>query len=236
MPDGIVEHNEPHATGSWLEEFILGGQDGLVNVLGVLLGVAVATNDSRIVIIAGLAAVFAESISMGAVGYTSRKARRDYYEKERLRELKEMEEIPEQEREEVREIYQKFGYTGKDLDDIVRLVTSNKKAWLNIMMNEELHLGSEEFRDPKIEALVIFGATLIGSFIPLLPFLFFPVKEAIIIALILAVVVLFLAGAVKAKLTVGNWIKSGLEMAVIGFAAAMVGYAIGIWLGVPMVV
>ena len=62
-----------------LKDIILGGQDGLVNVLGVILGVAAATSDSRIVIIAGLSATFAESISMAAVAYTSSKAARDYY-------------------------------------------------------------------------------------------------------------------------------------------------------------
>ena len=52
------------------KEFILGGQDGLVNVLGVLSGIAIATSSTKLVIIAGLAAAFAESFSMAAVAYT----------------------------------------------------------------------------------------------------------------------------------------------------------------------
>ncbi|HZY44053.1 MAG TPA: VIT1/CCC1 transporter family protein, partial [Anaerolineae bacterium] len=62
-----------------LSDVILGGQDGLVNVLGVILGVAAASSDPRIVIAAGLAATFAESISMGAVAYTTTMADRDFY-------------------------------------------------------------------------------------------------------------------------------------------------------------
>ncbi len=62
-----------------LKDVILGGQDGLVNVLGIILGVAVATNNYIIVLIAGLSATFAESISMGAVAYTSSKAEIDYF-------------------------------------------------------------------------------------------------------------------------------------------------------------
>jgi VIT1/CCC1 family predicted Fe2+/Mn2+ transporter len=54
-----------------LRDIILGGQDGLVNVLGVTLGVAAASGDTRIVLAAGLAATFAESFSMAAVAYTS---------------------------------------------------------------------------------------------------------------------------------------------------------------------
>lgn len=62
-----------------LKDIILGGQDGIVNVLGLSLGVAEATNDVRVIIIAGLAGTAAESISMAAVAYTSAKASRDYY-------------------------------------------------------------------------------------------------------------------------------------------------------------
>jgi hypothetical protein len=62
---------DPHRQASALSDVILGGQDGLVNVLGVILGVAAATSDPRIVLVAGLAATFAESVSMGAVAYTS---------------------------------------------------------------------------------------------------------------------------------------------------------------------
>ena len=46
---------DPHARGSSLSDVILGGQDGLVNVLGVILGVAAATSSTYIVLVAGLA-------------------------------------------------------------------------------------------------------------------------------------------------------------------------------------
>jgi len=65
--------------GSNLRDVILGGQDGLVNVLGVILGVAAATYQTKIIIVAGLAAAFAESISMAAVAYTSTDAALSYY-------------------------------------------------------------------------------------------------------------------------------------------------------------
>src|SRR5437764_15094181 len=60
---------EKHAQPGLLSDFILGSQDGLVNVLGVILGVAVASrnlsNPLAIVLAGGLAATFAESILMG---------------------------------------------------------------------------------------------------------------------------------------------------------------------------
>jgi len=82
--------------GSWLRDIILGGQDGLVNVLGIVLGATAAGADPRILVAAALAATFAESLSMGAVAYTSRLAERDHYLSELQRELREIRECPEE--------------------------------------------------------------------------------------------------------------------------------------------
>ena len=74
-----MNDNYKQVTGENLRDFILGAQDGIVNVLGLVLGVAAATFDTKIVLISGLAGLFAESISMGAVAFTSTKAAHDYY-------------------------------------------------------------------------------------------------------------------------------------------------------------
>src|SRR5436309_4788985 len=98
---------EKHAQPGLLSDFILGSQDGLVNVLGVILGVAVASRNLSdpltIILAGGLAATFAESISMGAVAYTSTLARRDHYLAEVERERREMVELPDLEKQEVRD-------------------------------------------------------------------------------------------------------------------------------------
>ena len=57
-----------------LRDIILGGQDGLVNVLGLCLGLFAAHSTTRIIIIAGLVAGVSEAVSMGAVSYTSNQA------------------------------------------------------------------------------------------------------------------------------------------------------------------
>src|SRR5512136_359925 len=121
--------HDPHRRASGLSDIILGGQDGLVNVLGVILGVAAATSDPRIVLVAGLAATFAESVSMGAVAYTSTLADADYYESERAREYRHVQEVPKLEREEVREIYASKGFHGELLDRIVDTITRDEDVW-----------------------------------------------------------------------------------------------------------
>src|SRR3989338_7519647 len=105
MAKAELESHGNHGGGSILRQVILGGEDCLVNVLGVILGVAAATSDLRIIIIAGLAATFAESISMAAVAYTSSRAEQDYYAKMVEHEKDEIKNLPEVEREEIRLIY-----------------------------------------------------------------------------------------------------------------------------------
>lgn len=223
-----VRHHEHHKTSFNLPEIILGGQDGLVNVLGVILGVAAATADVKIVVVAGLAATFAESVSMAAVAYTSTIAEADYYQSEYEREKWEMEHFPEGEREEIRTLYKGYGFAGQQLEDIVHKITSNKKIWLEVMMSDELKLEPIK-REQALTAAVWVGVSaIIGSFIPLIAFFFLPVKTAMILSLLLSALTLFLVGFYKAKVTLGRKkVKQGIEMVIIGLMSAFVGYLIG---------
>lgn len=221
------------STGYNLRDIILGGQDGLVNVLGVILAVATAVSDVKIVIIAGLAATFAESISMAAVAYTSTKAARDFYRSELQREKREMREVPQMEVREIRTIYMRKGFAGPLLNAIVKKITSNKRLWLRTMMEEELHLYPDEYKNPAKDAAIVGVAAVIGSLVPLIPFFFLPISKAVIGAILLSVLVLFATGYIKGKITIRP-LRSGIEMAVIGMAAALAGYAIGAALGVAL--
>lgn len=214
--------------GDRLSDVILGGQDGLVNVLGVILGVAAASQDTRIVLAGGLAATFAESISMAAVAYTSKLAERDFYFSELEREKREIKEVPDVETEEIRQIYRDKGFKGKLLEDIVKVITSDEKVWLETMMRDELHLNPVEEKRPLMAALVVGFSAIVGSFVPLWPFFFLPIQSGIYVSMTVSAIALFLVGVVKAKLTVGNWGKTGLQMAVIGMVSALAGYGIGL--------
>ncbi len=214
-----------------LADIILGGQDGLVNVLGIVLGVASATSDRYIVLIAGLVATFAESISMAAVAYTTARAEQDHYRREIEQEKWEIEHLPEVETEEIRLIYMKKGLRGKELSQMVKSVTSNKELWVSVMMTEELGMMPVENFNPVRAAIIVGFSATVGSLIPLAPFFFLSVGDSIILSLVIGTLVLFAVGAYKAKITVGKWWKSGAEMAIIGMVAAIAGYFIGKVLG-----
>jgi len=227
-----VRNVEPHPKTS-LSDIILGGQDGLVNVLGVVLGVAAASSDMRIVVAAGLAAAFAESISMGAVAYTTTLADRDFYLSEIEREKREIRDMPDLERQEIETIFARWGFEGDLLKQSVEQVMKDERAWVDVMMNNELKLAPVESGSALRSAFVVGLSAIIGSIIPLAPFFFLPIATSILISIGLAAATLFAAGSYKARTTVGHPGKSGLQMAIIGIVSALAGYLVGALFGAP---
>jgi VIT1/CCC1 family predicted Fe2+/Mn2+ transporter len=221
---------EQHKQPGVISDFILGSQDGIVNVLGVILGVAIASNDFRIILAGGLAATFAESISMGAVAYTSTLARRDHYLAELEREKREMKNLPEAEREEIRQILKRWGFMGKEMEEMKDHIVAKPKAMLEIMMSYELNLSPVAEGQAAKSALLVGIAAIIGSVIPLVPFIFLQhdIPMGIVVAIIVSAIILFFIGWYKSVMTVGRPYRSGLQMAIIGTLSALAGFAIAL--------
>ena len=204
-------------------------------MLGVILGIAAATNDARIVLVAGLATTFAESISMGAVAFTTTLADADHYQSELEREYRHIQEAPNLETQEIREIYESKGFKGKLLEHIVETVTANQDVWVAVMMAEEHQLAPIDRKQAIRAAFVVGISAVLGSLVPLLPFMFLPVAASMWASVLVTALVLFGIGAYKARVTVGKPMRSGMEMAAIGTVSALAGYLVGVILKVPAV-
>ena len=226
---------EQHSRSGLLSNFILGSQDGLVNVLGILLGLCAATSDVRLIFVASLAALGAESISMGAVAYTSTLARRKHYLKEVEREQREMKELPAKERGEVRDVFERWGYVGDALEKATDIIVNNPKAWLEFMMSHELYLQPVDASEPRNSFFVVLASTVFGSIIPLIPFLISTasILNSAVASVGISGAVLFFVGFYEARTTVGSLWRSGLQMALIGLAAGLAGFLIGHFIGAP---
>jgi VIT1/CCC1 family predicted Fe2+/Mn2+ transporter len=227
--------HEPHPRPTLLSDFILGSQDGIVNVLGIILGLVAAHADVRLILVATLAALGAESIAMAAVAYSSTRSRRLLYLSEVRRERQEMREVPEAERTEVREILASWGYEGADLEDMVARIERNPKAMLEFMMAFELKLSPVEEAAPRQSSAIVGGATVVGHLIPLVPF--FVVGHNTLLGAILAIsfsgAALFGIGWYEARTTIGVWWKNGLQMLAIGLVGGFAGFLIGTAIGAP---
>jgi len=219
-------HTERHRRTNWLRDVILGGQDGLVNILGIVLGVIAAGGSNTILLATGFAAAVTESISMGAVGYTSTISDRDHYQAVRGRERAEIDAQPDAERDALRTVYAAKGFTGQLLEQVVDTLTANRDRWLATVLDDVLHLQPVATRDAMRSSVVITGATLLGHLIPLVPFLVLARTPAVVVAIGLSALVLFGVGAYSAITLVSDWRRSGLKMLAIGLGAAAIGFAI----------
>src|SRR6185369_7151805 len=86
---------------NWIRASVLGANDGIVSIAGLVLGVAGATNSAGVIITAGIAGIIAGAISMAAGEYVSVSSSRDTERALLKKEKYELQHYPEQEREEL---------------------------------------------------------------------------------------------------------------------------------------
>ena len=169
----------------------------------------------------------------GVGGFYCTLAEADYYDSELEREQRHIKQVPKLEREEVRHIYQQKVFQSELLERIVETITANPDVWVAVMMAEEHQLTPVDRRQSWKVALVVGISAIIGSLIPLIPFIFLPIGTSMWVSVAITALVLFIVGGYKARMTVGHPGRSGLEMAVIGTLSALAGFIVGILLKVP---
>jgi len=214
------------------DDFIYGSIDGAVTTFAIVAGVVGASLSPSIILILGFANLFADGFSMAAANYQASKARNEYIEMKRKQEEWEIENLEDQEKEEIREIYSKKGFKEELLEEVVRIITSRRKVWIDTMMKEELGLIEDDKRPIDSSISTFVGFNLIGL-IPLVPFMIFiamgidPNSIAFTYSIIFVVLAFFLVGIIKGKIVKKSKIKSGLYTLIIGGIAAMVAYLVG---------
>lgn len=232
----MSQETEEHVTGgNKIRSIILGLNDGLISTFTLLIGVAAATisGGNSIVILTGLAAMVSGACSMGLGEYISSKSEVNYIKNEMKREKAEIELFPEEEREEVREIFENMGLQGGILESCVETITSNKNVWLDFLTKSEL--GLEEPKNPAIGAILTFISFVIGSFIPLFPYFLNLAFISLLISSLVSFGMLFIAGAMKSKITGETPLKGAIEMVIIGTIAFIISYIVGLVLDLYLI-
>jgi len=222
------------AGSQYLGEMVYGGLDGIVTTFAVVSGVAGAELGLQVVLIMGLANLLADGFSMATGAYLSAKSEREYYQRERRREVWEVEHLPEGERAELYELYRSQGYPEADARQLVEIKTRDPRRWVDSMMIEELGMLPED-KQPFPTALATFCAFLVAGSVPLSVYLLamtvaIPPSLLFPVSLLLSAVALFGLGAAKVLVTQLGPIRSGLEMLLVGGLAAGVAYLVGLLL------
>jgi VIT1/CCC1 family predicted Fe2+/Mn2+ transporter/rubrerythrin len=210
-----------------IREVVFGSQDGLISTTTLVAGIAATTSAHMVVVVAGAVATLAGALSMAVGSYLSSRAERQLYESELA---KEQLEIAEKPGEEVAELIAYFigrGMSRRDAIEVLRRVMAHPGLMIDLLGSFELGLAPGSLGSPVRDALVMGAAFAAGSIIPILPFIFFEVHPALILTMTLALATLFAIGAIKARLSGGKLIASGMEMVLLGGAAGLLGYGLG---------
>ena len=218
-------------SGGFLRNVVYGFNDGLTANFGLVAGVigASATEAHHTVILAGVAGLIADALSMGSSGYLAAKSEQEVYANEIAMERDEIALMPEVERDELALIYETKGMSAESAHALATEVMGNPERMLEEQVQEELGIG-EPHMSPLREGWVTGSATAVGAFIPVLSFLIWSGTTAVVIAFVLSMLSHFLVGAARSIFTGRGVFRSGLDMFVVGLGVAVVGYFVGEWI------
>jgi vacuolar iron transporter family protein len=228
--------SEPwHKTGAGglLRNLVYGFNDGLTANFGLVAGMIGAQGNlqaaEHAVLVAGLAGMVADALSMGSSGYLAAKSEREVFEHEIAMEKEEIRLMPELEREELTLLYQAKGMPASQAQHLAGQVMDDPERALQEQVREELNIG-EATSTPMREGWITGVATAFGAFIPVAPFLFSTGPGAIWSAFGLAMVSHFGVGAARSFFTGRGVFRSGLDMFLVGLGVAAIGYYVGEWI------
>ena len=215
-------HTERHFTaGEVVRDVVIGMSDGLTVPFALAAGISGAIDNSRLVVVAGLAEIAAGSIAMGLGGYLAARSDAEHYASERLREEREVEEIPDEEAREVQNVFTDYGLTRDESAHIVEALTKKPKQWVDFMMRFELGLEEPDPKRALQSALTIAGSYIAGGFIPLSPYMVFHSShQALLWSALVTLAALGVFGYVKGRFTGSRPGRSALQTIVIGGLAA----------------
>ena len=216
------------ASGGFLRNVVYGFNDGLTANFGLVAGVigASATQAHHTVIVAGVAGLIADALSMGSSGYLAAKSEQEVYANEIAMERDEIALMPEVERDELALIYEAKGMSAESAHALATEVMANPARMLEEQVQEELGIG-EPHMSPLREGWVTGTATAVGAFIPVFSFLIWSGTTAVIIAFALSMLSHFIVGGARSVFTGRGVFRSGLDMFVVGLGVAVVGYFVG---------
>jgi len=234
---------EMHGSGGifsdYIKSIVYGGVDGLITTFATVTSVAGGGLSPSVILILGIAHLFADGISMGSGDAMSSQAENDLISSELDREKWEMENNLQGEIDEMVELYMDKGIQREDALNIIQTMAKYPQFFLDHMMVQELGMmPPDEQQSPLKSGIATMLAFTLFGCVPLIPYLLALIPGAnmselvqLSISVIATILTLFILGSIKGvlidKYTQSSWWKSGLMMTLNGSMAAVLGYVIG---------
>mmetsp|Transcript_8242 Transcript_8242/g.13348 ORF Transcript_8242/g.13348 Transcript_8242/m.13348 type:complete len:286 (+) Transcript_8242:75-932(+) len=188
----------------YIKSAVFGGLDGIITTFATVTTVAGAKMSSTVILILGIAHLFADGISMGLGDYTSTVAEQQLVRQERKREEWEYDTNKEAEIEEMVDLYEKKGVSRADAQLVMTTLAKYKDPFIDMMMFEELQMNPYDDDDAlmggviTLVAFVLFGSVpLLSYVIALVPGIEFSSDSQLHLSLGLTALTMFILGAVK---------------------------------------
>ncbi len=206
---------------------MFGVEDSLVSTLGALTGIAAGTQSTYVVVLAGVVLIFAEAVSMTAGSYLSSKAEGAVWLKEHADDWHVLMKRDEA-KGPIKSAMNKLNLEGDDEQRLWRAIESQRKRWLQQVVRHVKEASPAGTKYPILSASVMGVSYLSAGIIPLMAYLFLPVEQAIMPAIVITFIALFAFGAWSSTITQRKWWRAGLEMLLVAGTAAGVGYVLGL--------
>ena len=220
------------SSGGLIRNIVYGFNDGLTANFGLVAGVigATAMDSFQPVIVAGVAGLIADALSMGSSGYLAAKSEQEVYAHEIAMEKDEIALMPEVERDELALLYEAKGIDPVHANELATQIMDHPARMLDEHVREELKIGEPEM-SPLNQGWITGLATGVGAVIPVVPFVLMTTAAAVWVSLAVSMAAHFAVGAARTMFTGRGVIRSGMDMFVVGLGVAALGYMIGGWLG-----
>ena len=210
-----------------IREVVFGAQDGILSTVALVTSVAVALDSHTAVLVAGLAAAAAGTISMATGAFLGSRAEQDVQRAEIAREAQEIEEKPAEELAELVVIFQREGRTYEESRRMAEEIAEDKDLWIRTLVEKELGISPDETTSPIKDAGVMGLSFLVAASVPIIPHILLTGTSAIWVSIASALVGLFVLGSFKGRMVQKSPILQGLEILGIGAVSAAIGFALG---------
>ena len=224
-----VQAKEPHGGGAgrlnWLRAGVLGANDGIVSVAGIVVGVAGATSSRGPIFTAGIAGLAAGAVSMALGEYVSVSSQRDSEKALLAQETQELQETPEQELAELAAIYRGKGLSPATARAVAVELTEYDA--LGAHLEAELGIDRDNLADPTQAALASAVAFTFGALLPLIAILLPPQALRVPVTVLAVLIALAIAGAISARIGDSSARPAVLRVVLGGAAGLALTYAIG---------
>ena len=227
---GALEHDASvGARLNWLRAGVLGANDGIVSVAGIVVGVAGATTDRVAILTAGVAGLAAGALSMASGEYVSVSTQRDTERALLAKEARELREMPEEELEELVQIYRDKGLS-EGLARQVALELTNHDAFA-AHVDAELGIDPDDLTNPWHAALASAVAFTCGALLPLVAVLLPGATARVPVTFVAVVLALIATGLISAALGDAQRRRAIWRNVAGGLLAMVVTYGVGQLLG-----